>query len=187
MEETSAAFSAAGIDAGFRATRSAFDASGLLSNQFQVALFDLSGDLFAVEFNYNILSMGDAGTQVGYSTSLGTDFDLLSQIGVPMLDALGAGDSDPTFPDLCPGIPGALACNNYFNGSFGPSDLILPDLANGYFRVLSGSDSTPAQGRYLFLFGDTVGVAEPPAWALIVATIVALGFSGRRRDGVKIR
>lgn len=156
LEETNAAFSVTGIDAGFRATWSVFDAGGALLNQFQVALFALSGGQFALEFNYDLLTFGDDGTDIGYSTTLSTSFDLLSETGVPIVDALGAGDFDPTFPDLCPSTPDALACNNFYAGNFGPSDLILPDAAGGYFRSLSGSDSTPVQGRYLFLTGDVV-------------------------------
>ncbi len=181
LEETNAAFSATGVDAGFRVTWSAFDAAGALLNQFQVALFALSSGQFALEFNYDLLSFGDDGTDIGYSTSLGSSFDLLSEIGVPIGDALGTGDFDPTFPDLCPNTPDALACNNFYAGNFGPSDLILPDIAGGYFRSLSGSDSTPVQGRYLFLSGDVVDVAEPSALALIGAAALGFGFARRRR------
>lgn len=181
LEETNAAFSAPGIDAGFRATWSAFDAAGALLNQFQVGLFDLAGGQTAIEFNYDILALGSVASTIGYSSTLGAAFDLLTEIGVPIGDALGTGDFDPTFPDLCPSTPDALACNNYYAGGFGPSDLILPDLAGGYFRGLSGADPTPAQGRYLFLFSDVVDVAEPPVLALLGAAALAFGLSHRRR------
>lgn len=184
LEETNAAFSVAGVDAGFRATWTAFDAAGALINQFQVSLFDLAGGMYAVEFNYELLTFGDDDTDIGYSsTSTGTRFDLLAEIGVPIADALGIGDFDPSFPDLCPGTPDALACNNFFDGAFGPSELILPDIAGGYFRSVSGADSTPVQGRYLFIVGDRVDVSEPPMLALLGVTVLAFAAARRRRRG----
>ena len=181
LEETNAAFSQAGVNAGFRATWSALDGAGALANVFQMAFFELTDGQYAVEFNYDLLTVGDGSTSVGYSTSLGTSFDLLAAIGVPIGDALGAGDFDPTFPDLCLSTPMALACNNYYNGAFGASDQILPATAGGYFRTLSGTDPTPVQGRYLFLFGDAVAVAEPTGLLLVGIGALAMGLARRRR------
>lgn len=184
LEETNAAFSAPGIDAGFRATWSAQDVGGALLNQFQVGLFGLSNGQTALEFNYDILSVGSAATDLGYVSSLGATFDLLSALGLIIGDAFGEGDLDPTFPDLCLATLSALACNNYYNGSFGPSDLLLPDIAGGFFRNFSGADPTPVQGRYLFLFGDGVGVSEPSGLGLIGAGALLLGIARRRRRNI---
>ncbi len=181
VEETNAAFSATGIDAGFRATWSAFDDLGALTNEFQVSLFALSNGQTAIEFNYNQLLAGTAGTQIGYSSSLGTSLDLLSELSVPLGDALGLGDFDPTFPDECPGTPSALACNNYYDGVFGPAASVLPGFAGGYFQSLSGTDATPVQGRYLWLFGDAVDVAEPSMPALLAIGLLGLVIGRRKR------
>ncbi len=182
LEETNAAFSATGIDAGFRATWSAFDDLGALTNEFQVSLFALSGGQTAIEFNYNRLLAGTAGTQIGYSSSLGTSLDLLSELNIPLGDALGVGDFDPTFPDLCLNTPSALACNNFYDGIFGPDASVLPGFAGGYFRSLSGTDATPVQGRYLWIFGDAVDVAEPSMPALLAVGLLGLAIGRRRRS-----
>ena len=86
----------------------------------------------------------------------------------------------PQFPDECPNTADALACNNFYAGAFGPDNSILPGIANGYFQSLSGTDATPAQGRYLFLVGDVVNVAAPATWALGVIALLAMGASRRK-------
>ena len=65
-----------------------------------------------------------------------------------------------------------LACNNFYADVFGPDNSILPDIADGYFRSLSGTDDTQAQGRYLWISG--VAVSETPVLALFVAGLIAL-------------
>ena len=82
IETTNGFFTQAGIEDGYRATWSMFDAAGALRNQYQVAMFALTGGQFVVEFNYDAITFGDDATGIGFSTSLGGSFDLPGSLGL---------------------------------------------------------------------------------------------------------
>lgn len=173
IEETNALFSPAGIDAAIRFTWNVLDPAGALLNVFQLAMFELASGDFALEFNYDQITFGSDDSQVGYSTSLGDIFDLIAAEGINFDAFIGVGDNSPMDPELCLSTPSALACNNYFAMNFGPDNTILPNIAGGYFRDVSNTDNTPAQGRYLWL-SDAAAVPEPSSLALLALGLLAL-------------
>jgi len=180
IEQTNALFSAPGVEEALRFTWTVLDSAGALQNVFQLAMLELSSGQFALEFNYDQITFGDDASRVGYSTSLGENFDLLAAVAIPFDDYIGVGDDFPDDPQFCPQTPDALACNNYFEGAFGPDNFILPDIANGYFRDLSGTDNTPAQGRYLWLSDDVANVPEPSSLVLLALGLLTLAAVKRR-------
>jgi len=147
-------FIAPGIEAGFRATWQVFDSSFVLLNQYQVALFELTDGSFAVEFNFDQILFGSDNSEIGFSTSLGDEFDLPGSLGLSFADYMGVGDDD--FSNNCPGTPNVLACNNYFFNTavFGQGTAVLPDIAGGFFRQIDSNGGT-VQGRYLFIIEAT--------------------------------
>lgn len=170
-------------------------------NQFQLAIFDLTDDVYAMEFNYaQIVNGGDDTSSIGYDNGAGVTFDLLAELGLagtlPFVDYMGIGadllDANDEFFDsdnvLCddPGL--ILACNNYnaVTGEFGSAASLLPPDFFGYFQF----DPTfvePTQGRYFFLIDnrdDTLppaSVPEPGTLWLLCIGIVMLALIRRRR------
>ncbi|MBT8109135.1 MAG: PEP-CTERM sorting domain-containing protein [Gammaproteobacteria bacterium] len=182
---TNSSFNTAGVDAGFRVTFNTRDSVGLLLNQFQISLFDLSDGSTAFEFNYNQLLFGSDSSQIGYNSSLGDVFDLPGALGLSFLQYSGIGD-DPDFDDNnCVNTVNAFACNNYFAGAFGRSVNILPDIANGFFRDID-SNGGGAQGRYLFV-GAATQVPEPSSLALLALGLIGLGLFRRKLQPVARR
>lgn len=183
---TNAFFNAPGVDAGFRVTWQSFDAVGALLNEFQASIFSLAGgSQFAVEFNYNSVLSGGNASGVGYSASTGTNFDLLATLGLSFAQASGVGDDVGT--NNCANTPSALACNNYFAGTYGPGAGVLPNIANGFFTQIDTNGGTP-QGRALFLFGRNVTpVPEPGTFALLGLGALAAIAGWRRRSGIRRR
>ena len=173
---TNGSFNQAGVDAGFRISWQIFDSGGALLNEYQLSLFSLSNGQLAMEFNYNQLLFGDNSSQVGYATSLGDSLDLLDVLGLNFADASGIGDD---FTNNCAGTPDALACNNYYDGTYGPGVGVLPEIANGFFRVID-SNGGGVQGRALFVFG-AAQIPEPGTIALLLAGFGLLLVSRRRR------
>lgn len=184
---TAASFAQPGVEAGFRVSWFVTDSSGSLLNNYQLSIFDLVGDLFAVEFNYDAITFGDNATQIGFSTSLGDNFDLASALGLDFADYMGVGDDQ--FSDNCSNTPDALACNNFFFETmlFGSDPSILPDIANGFFRQIdSNSNSDDVQGRYLFLTGEVQQIVEPPMLGLMALGVLAL-FGSRRKTKAALK
>ena len=173
---TNGNFNQAGVDAGFRVSWQIFDSAGSLLNEYQLSLFSLSNGQLAMEFNYNQLLFGDNSSQVGYSTSLGDSLDLLDVLGLNFADASGIGDD---FTNNCAGTPDALACNNYYDGNYGPGLGVLPEIANGFFRLID-SNGDNVQGRALFVFG-AAQIPEPGTVALLLTGFGLLLLSRRRR------
>ncbi|MEL7448673.1 MAG: PEP-CTERM sorting domain-containing protein [Pseudomonadota bacterium] len=173
---TNGNFNQAGVDAGFRISWQVLDSGGALLNEYQLSLFSMSNGQLALEFNYNQLLFGDDSSQVGYSTSLGDSLDLLDVLGLNFADASGIGDD---FTNNCAGTPDALACNNYYDGTYGPGLGVLPEIANGFFRLID-SNGDPVQGRALFLFG-AAQIPEPGTIALLLTGFALLLLSRRRR------
>ncbi len=181
IEATNALFADLGVNSGLRFSWTATETTGA-QNIFQLSMFELASGIFALEFNYDQLTFGDDGSHIGYSTSLGIDFDLPGSLGLLFDDYAGIGDIDPSMPALCPGTPSALACNNYYGdtGAFDPSNAILPGFLDGFFRDLSSTDPTAVQGRYLFL-SESVAVPEPSMVALLAAGWIGVVLVRRRR------
>lgn len=161
---TNGNFNNAGVDAGFRVSWQIMDAQGTLLNEYQLSLFSLSSGQLALEFNYNQLLFGDNSSQVGYSTSLGDSLDLLNVLGLDFNAYSGIGDDG--FSNNCGAASEALACNNYFDGNYGPDLSVMPDIANGFFQLID-SNGDDVQGRALFVFGATQ-VPEPGTIALML-------------------
>ncbi len=177
---TNALFSQAGVEAGIRVQWLALNGPGGVGdveNFFQLSIFELTSGMFAVEFNYDQLLFGSEGTSsVGYQSTLAGAFDLIAALGFNFGDYLGVGDD---FSDNCVNTPDALACNNYYNGAYGPGQSILPGTLGGFFQLID-SNGDPAQGRALFLFDGNGGTPVPAPSTLLLFALGALLLRARR-------
>ncbi len=177
---TNALFSQAGVEAGIRVQWLALNGPGGVGdveNFFQLSIFELTSGMFAVEFNYDQLLFGSEGTSsVGYQSTLAGAFDLIAALGFNFNDYLGVGDD---FSDNCLNTPDALACNNYYNGAYGPGQSILPGTLNDFFRFID-SNGDPVQGRALFLFDGNGGTPVPAPATLVLFALGALLLRARR-------
>lgn len=175
-------FNEPNIDAGIRITWGEFGDG----NYFQLGLWSLEGGTqYGIEFNYDSIEEGDDSSRVGYETSDGIIVDLLNILGLSFADIMGEGDDLPLpqgVDPVCNGTPNALACNNYYDGVYDASNLILPMFNTDYFQSVD-TNGDPVQGRVFFLFGANVGVdvAEPSTISLLSAAMLALLLVGRRR------
>lgn len=175
-----ALFNTPGVEAGFRVSWTVFDVAGALVNEYQLSLFELTGGLFALEFNYNAILAGSDASQIGFNTSFGDAFDLTSVLGLAFADLAGVGDDD--FASNCLNTPNALACNNFYGNTlaFGPDALLLPDFAGGFFRNID-SNGGDVQGRYLWVFGADAQVSAPGPLLLVLIGAAALFVARRAR------
>ena len=160
-------------------------------NQFQLAIFDLGGGSFAMEFNYAQITAGsDATSSIGYDNGAGTSTNLLLDLGdlLGLWDALsfdayeGVG-ADGNTADFCETPATILACNNYFaqTSVFGPLASVLPGSFDGFFRR-DPSFGIDAQGRYLFLIeNEVIEVPEPPTTELLLMGLFGVAVMLRKR------
>jgi len=194
IDQTNAFFDSAGIDQGFRVTWSVFDDAGALLNEYQIALWDLAGDMFAFEFNYDGITFGSDDSQIGFDDGAGMSFDLLAALDdlfaadLAFDDFSGIGDATSNFLPNSSDCPSdsALACNNFFwnEMDFGAGPDILPDIANGFFRFVDVNDDVGAsQGRYLFIANGAQSVPEPTSLSLLGLGLLLLVVMRRRVAG----
>ncbi len=155
-------------------------------NLFQLAIFDLGNDVFAMEFNYGQITAGSDNSFIGYDNGAGESFDLLAQLGLGFDEYMGIGanafDSNNEFCD----DPGTiLACNNFnaLTGDFGPDAFsVLPSDFDGFFQF-DPTFGIAAQGRYFFLVdnGNGIAVPEPGTLWLFGIGLAGAAMSRRRR------
>ncbi len=164
-------------------------------NLFQLAIFDLTNGLFAMEFNYGQITAGSDDSSIGFDNGAGTSFDLLAELGgirnlggpLPFDDYDGVGNDGFDFDNpLCPISGNILACNNYnaVTGDFGPLANLLPSDFFQYFQMEQNT-GVDAQGRYFFLIDnpvtDPAPVPEPGTLWLLGIGFAGLALSRRRR------
>lgn len=189
---TNANFNQTGIDAGFRVTWQVKDdpgPAGVVLNLFQLVLWEFSDNSFGFEFDYDAITFGSDQSFVGFTDGGANSFDLLATLGLSFPDFEGVGAGLDGLTSTCAADPEALACNNFYFTSmaFGPDASVLPDIANGYFRIVDGNDINddgivdPAQGRYLFPGNGAVQVPEPTTLTLLAIGLVGMGWSLRKQ------
>ena len=164
------------IEAGFRVCWGCFSEG----TEFQLALFDLGGGQYAMEFNYGGLPVPGDGDEafIGYDNGQGVNFNMLEVLGLINDEWAGFGSQlCPPDPETPPEPTTALACNN-FDFSTGSSE--LPTGYGGYFATYPSDPSEQVVGRYFFLLGEQTDVPEPGSLALILSGMGILAWSRRR-------
>jgi len=154
-------------------------------NLFQLAIFDLGNDVFAMEFNYGQITAGSDNSFIGYDNGAGESFDLLAQLGLGFDDYMGIGADGNIGGDFCEAPANILACNNFnaLTGDFGPDAFsVLPSDFGGFFQF-DPTFGIAAQGRYFFLVdnGNGIAVPEPGTLWLFGIGLAGLAMSWRRR------
>ena len=159
------------LKAGFRVCWGCFSES----TEFQLALFDLGGGQYAMEFNYGGLP-AEAEAFIGYDNGDGVSFDMLAALGLDFPDWAGIGaELCPPFEPATP--TEALACNNY---DFSAGSDELPTGYGGYFSTYPSDPDEEVVGRYFFLIGEQADVPEPGTGLLLLTGLAALRLARRR-------
>ncbi len=159
------------IQAGFRVCWGCFSDGA----EFQLALFDLGGGQYAMEFNYAGLPPAE-NAFIGYDNGQDVNFDMLAALGLDFPDWAGFESA------LCPegdpeGPTDALACNNY---DFSTDSATLQQGYGGYFAQ-DPSFGDPVLGRYFFLLNESADVPEPDSALLLIAGLAMIRLVRRKR------